>query len=148
MRWPLSASSKYEEGIAKCLEILSLLGTVIPTEITTDVHIHEVAQVKELLRGKSRQELLSLPMMLETQYLVSVSGSIRAHLRCITSCSHVAQRCSSYRQQCNLWTMLSPWRSLRGLCLTPYLSFVWWRCRWSTVFPTYPHLHLLATGRT
>lgn len=67
-----SASSKYEEGITKCLEILSLLGTEIPTEITADVHAKEASQVKELLRGKSRQELLSLPMMLDTQNLVRV----------------------------------------------------------------------------
>ena len=67
----VSASAKYEEGITKCLEILSVLGTVIPTEITPDIHARELAEVKELLRGKSRQELLSLPVMLETQYLVS-----------------------------------------------------------------------------
>ena len=84
------------------MEILSLLGTVIPTEITTDVHIHEVAQVKELLRGKSRQELLSLPMMLETQYLVSRCWSSRHIALAFDKVSpQLFNIRSCYRRQCN-----------------------------------------------
>ena len=69
---PAAASSKYEEGIAKCISILSQLGEVIPTDITADVYVDEVAQVRQLLHGKSREELLSLPMMSGTQQLVSL----------------------------------------------------------------------------
>ena len=54
------------------MSILSHLGEVIPTDITADVFQDEVAQVKQLLHDKSRQELLSLPMMSQTQKLVSV----------------------------------------------------------------------------
>jgi len=53
------------------MSILSQLGEVIPTDITADIYADEVAQVKQLLHDKSRQELLSLPMMSETQKLVS-----------------------------------------------------------------------------
>lgn len=66
------ASSRNEEGITKCLNILSHLGEEIPTDITTAVYVNEVAQVKQLLHGKSRQELLSLPTMLETQKLAAM----------------------------------------------------------------------------
>merc|ERR1712194_896376 len=68
----LAASSKFIEGITKCLSILSQLGEVIPTEVTGDVYAEEVSQVKTLLHGKSRQELLSLPMMSETQKLAAM----------------------------------------------------------------------------
>jgi len=69
-----SASSKFEQGITKCLGILNQLGEVIPTEITPEVFAGEVNQVKELLHGKSRQELLSLPIMTEAQKLVSANN--------------------------------------------------------------------------
>ena len=66
----LAASSKYDEGITECLNILAQLGEVIPTDITADVYRDEVIRVKQLLDGKSRTELLSLPLMLETKKLV------------------------------------------------------------------------------
>lgn len=67
----LAASGKFEDGIAKCVHMLSQLDECIPTDITAEVYALEVAQVKQLLHGKSRQELLSLPKMVETQKLVS-----------------------------------------------------------------------------
>ena len=66
-----SASSKFVEGISKCLSILSQLGEVIPTDVTRNVYAEEIAQVKLLLHGKSRQELLSLPLMSNMHKLVS-----------------------------------------------------------------------------
>jgi len=50
---------------------LTQLGEVIPADIAADVYTQEVAQVKQLLHGKSRQELLSLPIMADPQKLVS-----------------------------------------------------------------------------
>ena len=65
------ASSKFEEGISKCIDILCQLGEVIPTNITPDIYAQEVASLEELLQGKTRQDLLSLPKMSETRKLVS-----------------------------------------------------------------------------
>ena len=63
------------------MSILSQLGEVIPTDITAhDVYGNEVAQVKQLMHNKSRQELLSLPLMSETQKLVSAFKSGRRYL--------------------------------------------------------------------
>jgi hypothetical protein len=65
------ASSQYSEGISKCITILSQLGEVLPVNITADIYRRELAQVKVLLKDKSRQELLSLPLMSNTQKMVS-----------------------------------------------------------------------------
>ena len=67
------ASSKFDEGISSCVKILSQLGEVIPTDISIELYVNEVAQVKQLLNGKSRQELLSLPSMANPQKLVRAS---------------------------------------------------------------------------
>jgi len=68
----LAASSKFDEGIGKCVEIVSQLGEVIPIDLTPDVYVYEVDQVKQLLNGKSRQELLSLPKMSDPQKLAAM----------------------------------------------------------------------------
>jgi len=68
----LSASSQYSEGISKCITILSQLGEVLPVNITADIYRRELAQVKVLLKDKSRQELLSLPLMSNTQKMAAM----------------------------------------------------------------------------
>ena len=65
------ASSKYDEGISKCIGILTQLGEAIPPDITFELYANEVVQVEQLLSGNSRQELLSLPKMSDPQKLVS-----------------------------------------------------------------------------
>jgi len=67
-----AASSNFDEGISKCMSILHQLGEVMPTEITAEVYVDEVARVKELLHGKSRQDLLSLPMMSDARKLAAM----------------------------------------------------------------------------
>jgi len=59
----LLASSRFEEGIAECLGIIFQLGERIPNEVTDDVIQGEVTQVKLMLHGKSRKDLLSLHKM-------------------------------------------------------------------------------------
>ena len=66
------ASNKLEEGISRCTSILAQLGEVIPTDVTADLYAAEVAQVKSLLHGKSWEDLLSLPLMRETQKLAAM----------------------------------------------------------------------------
>ena len=67
-----AASSKFIEGISKCVNIISELGEEIPAHVTADIYANEVEQIQKSLRGKSRQELLSLPKMSDTKKLVSV----------------------------------------------------------------------------
>lgn len=80
--YSITASSKLEEGIEKCLSILAQLGEVYPTTITPDVFMSEDALVKQLLHGKSRQELLSLPIMSDPRKLVSTFSAELCYFRC------------------------------------------------------------------
>lgn len=66
------ASCNYVEGLNTCLNILSQLGEYIPAEVNADIYVNEVTQVKELLHGKTRQELLSLPKMTDTNALAAM----------------------------------------------------------------------------
>ena len=68
----LAASGKSNEGIKSCLNILSQLGEAIPHSITSDVYLSEVAQVQQLLHGKSKSDLLSLPMMTDQNKLATM----------------------------------------------------------------------------
>ena len=86
------------------MSILSQLGEVIPTDITAAVYVDEVAHVKQLLHGKSRQELLSLPMMSETRKLVSAFEPCKsfAHGMHRSHDSHMHSVLSDFRRrQCN-----------------------------------------------
>ena len=51
---------------------MAQLGEAIPTDITADIYAAEVAQVKSLLHGKSREDLLSLSVMHDTQKLAAM----------------------------------------------------------------------------
>jgi len=68
----LAASAKFEEGMTKCFSILCQLGDEIPNESTPEIYAEEVSHVKQLLEGKSQQDLLSLPMMSETRKLAAM----------------------------------------------------------------------------
>ena len=59
----LSSSGKNDECINTCVSVLSELGESIPTTVTQEIYFEEVAQVREALIGRSRQDLLSLPVM-------------------------------------------------------------------------------------
>ena len=76
----LAASGKLEEGLAMCVSVLSQLGEIIPINITEGIYHDEVNNVKRLLHGKSREELLSIPIMTDLQKLVS--GCHAAHITC------------------------------------------------------------------
>lgn len=68
----LSASYKFEEGIANCVSILDQLGEKIPTDNITEVFPNEAAEVKKLLHGKSHKDLLSLPVMCNASKLATM----------------------------------------------------------------------------
>lgn len=65
-----SATAKFEEGIKTCIFVLSQLGIAVPTEINLDIYSTEVCQVKQLMSGKTENDLLSLPLLVEKQKLV------------------------------------------------------------------------------
>lgn len=65
-----AATAKFDEGIETCIFVLSQLGIDVPTEINLNVYQTEVYQVKQLVAGKSENDILSLPMLLEKQKLV------------------------------------------------------------------------------
>eukprot|EP00580_Thalassiosira_gravida_P012547 CAMPEP_0201652466 /NCGR_PEP_ID=MMETSP0493-20130528/44491_1 /ASSEMBLY_ACC=CAM_ASM_000838 /TAXON_ID=420259 /ORGANISM="Thalassiosira gravida, Strain GMp14c1" /LENGTH=707 /DNA_ID=CAMNT_0048128981 /DNA_START=804 /DNA_END=2927 /DNA_ORIENTATION=- len=68
----LAASAKIEEGMTNCFSILCQLGEEIPNESTPEIYAEEVSHVKQLLEGKSQQDLLFLPMMSETRKLAAM----------------------------------------------------------------------------
>ena len=68
----LSSSGKNEECIATCVSVLSQLGESLPTQITPGILQEEVAEVKRALVGHTRQELLSLPVMAESNKLTAM----------------------------------------------------------------------------
>ncbi len=55
-----------------CVSILLQLGETIPTDVTEDIFEHEVAEVKKSFEGKNREDLLSLPTMLDAQKLAAM----------------------------------------------------------------------------
>ena len=65
----LSSSGENEECLATCVNVLSQLGEFLPTNITPDIYREEVAKVKQALIGQSRQTLLSLPVMKDSNKL-------------------------------------------------------------------------------
>ncbi|KAL7542862.1 hypothetical protein ACHAXR_012160 [Thalassiosira sp. AJA248-18] len=64
----LSASCKFEAGIASSLSILKELGEDIPSE-PASAYIQEVVQIRKVLAGKTDQEMISLPIMSDPQLL-------------------------------------------------------------------------------
>ena len=66
-----AASAKLEDGISTCLRILAHLGENIPVNITEDTYRAEVTEVKRLLHGKTKEDLLSLPVMTDKKKMVS-----------------------------------------------------------------------------
>lgn len=68
----LSSSGNNEECIATGISVLSQLGELLPTQITPDTLREEVAEVKLALVGKSRQDLLSLPVMTASNKLTAM----------------------------------------------------------------------------
>ena len=66
----LAGSSKWEQGIKTCLEILGVLGETFPATVTGTVL--EAKQVQRLLHDKSKEQLLSLPLMKEKPKLAAM----------------------------------------------------------------------------
>jgi len=66
-----SSTSMFEDGISTCLRIISQLGEEFPTDVTTEVYHREAQEVKRLLHGKTKTDLLSLPTMTDSNSLVS-----------------------------------------------------------------------------
>lgn len=65
------ASGQLDQGIVTCMNVLAQLGEVLPAQITPDIFHSEVARVKSILDGLSNDQLLSLPIMTDTNKLVS-----------------------------------------------------------------------------
>ena len=68
----LAGSSKWEQGIKTCLEILGVLGVTFPATVTMDGIVLEAKQVQRLLHDKSKEQLLSLPLMKEKPKLAAM----------------------------------------------------------------------------
>ena len=68
----LSSSGKFDECINTCVSVLSELGESIPTTVTQEIYFEEVAQVREALIGRSRQDLLSLPVMADANKVTAM----------------------------------------------------------------------------
>lgn len=66
------ASGQLDQGIVTCMNVLAHLGEVLPAQITPDVFHSEVVRVKSILDGLSNDQLLSLPVMTDTNKLVSI----------------------------------------------------------------------------
>ena len=66
----VSASLEYDQGITTVLYILSQLGVVTPEIVDADVVRAEFGQTLMLLQGKSREDLISLPIMSDANELV------------------------------------------------------------------------------
>mmetsp|Transcript_37175 Transcript_37175/g.83539 ORF Transcript_37175/g.83539 Transcript_37175/m.83539 type:complete len:1332 (+) Transcript_37175:185-4180(+) len=64
-----SCTSMVENGISTCLSIISQLGEDFPTEITAEIYHREAQEVKRLLHGKTKNDLLSLPTMTDSNSL-------------------------------------------------------------------------------
>ncbi|KAL7499306.1 hypothetical protein ACHAWT_009981 [Skeletonema menzelii] len=68
----MSSSGKTDECINTCVSVLSELGEPIPTTINQQIYFEEVAKVQEALIGRSRQDLLSLPVMTDINKLTAM----------------------------------------------------------------------------
>ena len=68
----MSSSGKTDECINTCVSVLSELGEPIPTTINQQIYFEEVAKVQEALVGRSRQDLLSLPVMTDINKLTAM----------------------------------------------------------------------------
>jgi len=66
----LIASAQYDEGIKACAGILSQLGEVIPTDVSAEFYATELNGILSFLNGKTREELVTLPMMTDIRKLV------------------------------------------------------------------------------
>ena len=79
----LIASAQYNEGIKACAGILSQLGEEIPTEVSAELYATELNGILSFLNGKTREELVTLPMMTDIRKLVSDSACT-----ILSVCSH------------------------------------------------------------
>eukprot|EP00804_Cyclotella_cryptica_P016554 CCRYP_004743-RA/>CCRYP_004743-RA protein AED:0.15 eAED:0.15 QI:0/1/0.75/1/0.28/0.37/8/0/861 len=68
----LTASAQMEEGIGTCFRVLAQLGEAIPSSITPEIFHVEGVRIKTLLEGMSNDQLLSLPLMSDTNKLASM----------------------------------------------------------------------------
>jgi len=68
----LSSSGKCDECINTSVSVLSQLGEFIPTKITQEIYFDEVVKVRQSLIGLSRQDLLSLPVMIDFNKLTAM----------------------------------------------------------------------------
>lgn len=66
----LIASAQYDEGIKACAGILSQLGEEIPTDVSAELYATELNDILSFLNGKTREELVTLPMMTDIRKLV------------------------------------------------------------------------------
>jgi predicted ATPase len=66
------ASGQLDQGIASCMRVLVQLGEELPAQITSEVFHVEVIRIKTLLEGMTNDQLLSLPIMTDTNKLVSL----------------------------------------------------------------------------
>ena len=80
------AAVMVEDGISTCLSIISQLGEELPTEITPEIYRREAEEVKRLLHGKTKNDLLSLPTMTDSNSLVRFG--IFLFITCTQSASH------------------------------------------------------------
>ena len=60
------------EGFDKCVNILFQVGEYIPPTFSEEIYRDEVVLVKKLLKGISRKELLSLPLMTDSRKLAAM----------------------------------------------------------------------------
>lgn len=66
----LIASAQFDEGIKACAGILSQLGEVIPIDVSAELYATELNGILSFLNGKTREELVTLPMMTDIRKLV------------------------------------------------------------------------------
>jgi predicted ATPase len=66
-----AAAGQIEEGVATCLQVLAQLGEVIPSTITPGILHTETVRIKTILQGIRNDQLLSLPVITDTQKMVS-----------------------------------------------------------------------------
>ena len=65
------ASGQLEQGISTCMSVLAQLGEVIPAQITPEIFHVEVVRIKTIIGGMTNEQLLSLPIMTDSNKLVS-----------------------------------------------------------------------------
>ncbi len=102
----LAASGKYEDAIAQCIGVLSNLGEVFPSDISSDDGMKVIENSRALLRGITKDQFMLLPKMTNPLKLKTMK-----FLALLCSYSHVSR------------TSLIPLVSYRMVELTLHFGF-------------------------